>query len=110
MIGSRLGIFEQGLTVDTLRIDDFEQTGRSMAKTELGDVKRFFGLKQESLFEDLHLCLRGPHLLKMLRDGLLQFLLQSDLAPLALVDACPSPCRFLPVGDTKGAAAHSILP
>ncbi len=29
------------------------------------------------MFEDLHLFLRGPHLLKMLRDGLLQFLLKS---------------------------------
>ena len=47
MISSRLGIFEEGLAVDTLCIDDFEQTRRSMAKTELGDVERFFGLLTE---------------------------------------------------------------
>jgi hypothetical protein len=40
MISSRLGIFEEGLAIDTLRIDDFEQTRRSMAKTKLGDVER----------------------------------------------------------------------
>jgi hypothetical protein len=96
MIGSRLGIFEEGLAVDTLRVDDFEQTGRSMAKTELGDVERFLGLMEKPLLEDLHLCLRRPHLLKMLRDGLLQFLLKAISLRLRLAMRFPSPLPISP--------------
>ena len=77
MIGLRLGIFEQDLTIDTLRANDFEQAGRSMPKTELSDVECFFGLIQEPLFKNLHLRLSGLHVLKVLGDGLLQLLLHS---------------------------------
>src|SRR5688572_4182283 len=72
---ARLVVIDSDLSLDTLGIEDFQETGSALPKTQLRNTKRLLRLFQKSLLIDEDLLLRRFRFASMLVDG------TADLVP-----------------------------